>query len=78
MTSARRNLILGLVFGLAAAVTWGSQAVVARTGTLAGFSPVDLAVLRFSTAGLVLAPFAWRGRHVLAAVGLKRLLVLAC
>lgn len=78
MTSARRNLLLGLVFGLAAAVTWGSQAVVARTGTLAGFSPVDLAVLRFATAGLVLAPFAWRGRRVLAAVGLWRLLVLAC
>lgn len=78
MTTARRNLALGLFFGLAAAITWGSQAVVARAGTLAGFSPLDLSVLRFATAGLILLPFAWRGRHALARVGPWRLLALAC
>ena len=78
MTAARRHLALGLFFGLTAAITWGSQAVVARAGTLAGYSPLDLSVLRFSTAALILLPFAWRGRHALARVGPWRLLVLAC
>lgn len=78
MTSGQRNLLLGLVLGLAAAIAWGGQAVIARTGTLAGFSPIDLAVLRFATAGLLLAPFAWSGRLGLARLGPWRLLALAC
>ncbi|WP_270935679.1 DMT family transporter [Falsiroseomonas oryzae] len=73
MTPAR-NIPLGLAFGLAAAFAWGAQAVVARAGTVAGYSPLDLAVLRYVAAGLVLAPFAWRSRHVLARIGPWRLL----
>lgn len=76
MTSSARNLLIGLALGLAAAVIWGGQAVVARSGTLAGFSPLDLAALRFIAAGIVLAPFAWRARGVLARLGLARLLAL--
>jgi drug/metabolite transporter (DMT)-like permease len=71
-----RNLTLGLAFGLAAAFAWGAQAVVARSGTLAGYSPLDLAVLRYTAAALALAPFAWRARRVLAAIGLPKLLAL--
>jgi drug/metabolite transporter (DMT)-like permease len=51
--------------------------VVARSGTVAGYTPLDLAALRYIAAGLVLAPFAWRARHALAAIGLKRLIVVA-
>jgi drug/metabolite transporter (DMT)-like permease len=72
-----RNTLIGLGFGLAAAFAWGAQAVVMRSGTLAGYSPLDLATLRYVAAGLVLAPFAWRARKHLARIGLPRLLALA-
>lgn len=75
--SQTRDVSLGLAFGLAAALAWGAQAVVARSGTVAGYTPLDLAALRYIAAGLVLAPFAWRARQVLAAIGLKRLVVIA-
>ncbi|NKC33322.1 DMT family transporter [Falsiroseomonas selenitidurans] len=74
MNPARRNILLGLSFGLAAALTWGAQAVVARSGTVAGYSPLDLAVLRYCAAALVLLPFAWRARRRLAQIGLPRLM----
>ena len=70
-------MFLGLAFGLTAAFAWGAQAVVARTGTMAGYSPLDLAALRYIAAGLVLAPFAWRARRALMAIGLPRLVVVA-
>jgi drug/metabolite transporter (DMT)-like permease len=76
MTAAARNLLIGLAFGLAAAVTWGAHAVVARSGTVAGYTPLDLATLRFAAAGLVMAPFAWRFRRVLAGLGLRKLSIL--
>ncbi|WP_237213647.1 DMT family transporter [Falsiroseomonas oryziterrae] len=77
MTSPARDLSIGLAFGLAAALAWSAQAVVARSGTLAGYTPLDLAALRYIAAGLVLAPFAWRWRGVLAGIGFWRLLALA-
>lgn len=75
--SQTRDVSIGLAFGLAAAFAWGAQAVVARSGTVAGYTPLDLAALRYIAAGLVLAPFAWRARQALAAIGLKRLVVVA-
>lgn len=75
--SQSRDLSIGLAFGLAAAFAWGAQAVVARSGTVAGYTPLDLAALRYIAAGLVLAPFAWRARQALLAIGLPRLLVVA-
>ncbi|WP_439595217.1 DMT family transporter [Falsiroseomonas sp.] len=69
-----RNVLIGLCFGLAAALTWGGQAVVTRSGTVAGYSPLDLAVLRYGAAALVLLPFAWRARRVLAAIGPPKLM----
>lgn len=75
--SQSRDVSIGLAFGLAAAFAWGAQAVVARSGTVAGYTPLDLAALRYIAAGLVLAPFAWRARQALAAIGLKRLIVVA-
>jgi drug/metabolite transporter (DMT)-like permease len=74
LTPASRNLVIGLLFGVVAAITWGGQAVVARSGTVAGYSPLDLATLRYGAAALVLAPFAWRARRVLAGIGLAKLM----
>jgi drug/metabolite transporter (DMT)-like permease len=74
LTPASRNLVIGLLFGVVAAITWGGQAVVARSGTVAGYSPLDLAMLRYGAAALVLAPFAWRARRALAGIGLPKLL----
>lgn len=67
-------MLLGLSFGLAAALAWGAQAVVVRIGTTSGFSTLDLIVLRFGAAALVLAPFAWRERRAILALGLWRVL----
>lgn len=75
--SQSRDISLGLAFGLAAAFAWGAQAVVARSGTVGGYTPLDLAALRYIAAGLVLAPFAWRARAALLAIGLPRLIVVA-
>jgi drug/metabolite transporter (DMT)-like permease len=72
-----RGLLIGLAIGLFAASIWGGQAVVARIGVVQGYAPLDLTALRFGCAGLVLAPFAWRARARLLAIGLRRLLVLA-
>lgn len=76
MTPGTRNLTIGLAFGLAATLAWGGQAVIMRSGTTSGFTPLDLAVLRYIAASLVLAPFAWRARAVLARIGLAKLLAL--
>lgn len=75
--SQSRDVSIGLAFGLAVAFAWGAQAVVARSGTVAGYTPLDLAALRYIAAGLVLAPFAWRARAALLAIGLPRLIVVA-
>jgi drug/metabolite transporter (DMT)-like permease len=68
---------LGLLIGLFAATVWGAQAVVARSGVLLGFGPLDLSALRFAFAAAVLAPFAWHARQRLLAIGLPRLLLLS-
>ncbi len=72
-----RGLLLGLMLGITATLFWGGQAVVARTGILLGYSAFDLAVLRYMAASLVLAPFAFAHRRVLASIGLPKLLTLA-
>jgi drug/metabolite transporter (DMT)-like permease len=74
VTGPGRNVLIGLIFGVAAALTWGGQAVVARSGAVAGYSPLDLAVLRYSFAALVLLPFAWQARQVLVGIGLPKLM----
>ena len=76
MTFGARNLLLGLGFGIAAALIWGGQAVVVRMGATGGYSPLDLSAMRYIAASIVLAPFAWRARGVIAAVGFWRVLAL--
>jgi drug/metabolite transporter (DMT)-like permease len=50
----------GFVFGVLMAVVWGIQAVVSRQSVADGLSAVDVTVVRFLVAGLVLLPLAFR------------------
>jgi drug/metabolite transporter (DMT)-like permease len=67
----------GLAWGLLAAAIWTVYAVLARLGIQAGLAPVDLTLLRFLPAGLVMAPLLWRwGWRDLGGIGWQRGLVL--
>ncbi|HYD59905.1 MAG TPA: DMT family transporter [Noviherbaspirillum sp.] len=50
----------GVLYGLAVALVWGAQPVVASFGYRAGFDAFDLTLLRFSAAGLIMLPLFLR------------------
>lgn len=59
----KRNQVLGLLFGAAAALIGGSWQVLTRLATTsdtAKLAPIDLALLRYSIPALLLLPFLWR------------------
>jgi drug/metabolite transporter (DMT)-like permease len=67
----------GLAWGFAAALVWGAYLAFARAGVVGGLSPLDLALLRFGTAALIVLPFAGRlGLARLGGIGWGRGLVL--
>jgi drug/metabolite transporter (DMT)-like permease len=72
-----RTLLVGLLLGVSATTIWGVYAVVSRAAILEGFQPLDIVALRYAAAAAALAPFAWRARAAIAAVGWRRLVVLA-
>lgn len=53
-------MLVGVLCGVGAALSWGAGFVAARHGVLIGLAPVDLAFHRFAWAGLVLLPWMWR------------------
>ena len=59
----------GLLYGLAVALAWGAQPVVATFGYRAGLNAFDLTLLRFSASGLLMLPLFLR-RDPLHAGGL--------
>lgn len=68
----------GLVYGLLAALIWGGYIAVSHHGVNAGLSAADLALLRYSIAGLVLLPWLLCNRPLsLAGLGWMRGGVLA-
>jgi drug/metabolite transporter (DMT)-like permease len=70
-------LLIGVLCGATAALSWAAGFVAARHGVLIGLSPSDLAFHRFFWAGLVLLPFAWRqGFGDLGGIGWPRGLVI--
>jgi hypothetical protein len=71
------NLLVGLLLGVCATAIWGVHAVISRAAILEGFQPLDILALRHTAAAVALAPFAWKARRAIAAVGRKRLVVLA-
>jgi drug/metabolite transporter (DMT)-like permease len=69
--------VQGLAWGLSAAGIWAVYAVLARLGIQSGLAPVDLTLLRFLPAGLVMAPLLWRwGWRDLGGIGWRRGLLL--
>jgi drug/metabolite transporter (DMT)-like permease len=69
---------LGVACGLIATLIWGVQAVVSRQSVADGLTAADVTILRFSTAALILLPWAlWRMRPFPAgALGWRRALIL--
>lgn len=55
---ATRSSLFGFACGAGAALIWGIQAVVSRQSVADGLGPVDVTILRYLTASLVLLPFA--------------------
>ena len=71
----RSPMTTGVLYGLAAALIWGAWPVVTRLGVQDSLAPLDVTLLRFGVAGLVLLPVFWhRG---LAGLGWPRALILA-
>lgn len=63
----------GLLYGLAVALTWGAQPVVATVGYRAGLNAFDLTLLRFTASGLLMLPLFLRRRPLdSAALGWRR------
>lgn len=54
---SRSETSFGIFAGIGAALIWGAWPVFSRDAVIAGFSSFDIALLRFGTAGLILAPF---------------------
>jgi drug/metabolite transporter (DMT)-like permease len=65
----------GVLNGLLAALVWGVQPVVTRSG-IDTLTPYDLTALRFAVAGLVLLPLVWR--QGVGRIGWTGTIVLAC
>jgi len=66
---------IGFMAGIGAALIWGAWPVLSRDAVIEGFAPLDIAMLRFSIAGLVLAPLILRKGF--GGLGASRALVLA-
>lgn len=56
-----RQTSIGIACGLGAALIWGAWPVVTSIGIQGSITPVQIVMLRFFIAGLILAPFAFRG-----------------
>ncbi|MGX9416216.1 DMT family transporter [Vibrio sp. WJH972] len=51
-----KNNGVGLVLGIIASLIWGSWPVISKIGATHALTPIDIAALRFSIAGLILFP----------------------
>jgi drug/metabolite transporter (DMT)-like permease len=70
---------LGIALGIVAAVIWGTYLAMARAGVSTGLGSADIAFIRSSVAGLIMAPWLlWHQPLRLAGVGWRRAIVLAC
>ncbi len=76
MFSAPR-LLIGLLLGALASVIWGGHSVVARIALHGqGVTVLDIMFSRYLPAALILGPLAWRERHAIAHLGLRRMALL--
>jgi drug/metabolite transporter (DMT)-like permease len=64
---------VGFLYGLAVALVWGAQPVVASFGYRAGLSAADLTLLRFTASGLLMLPlFLRRDPRTAGGIGWRR------
>lgn len=68
---------MGFFYGLAVALIWGAQPVVAMFGYRASLTALDLTLLRFAASGLIMLPFfIKRGAWNACGIGWRRAIVL--
>jgi len=51
------NKKIGIVFGIIAALIWGSWPVMSKVASIQSLSPLDITALRFTVSGIILLPF---------------------
>ena len=66
----------GALFGLAAVCVWATWISITQLGVTTSLTVYDLTMLRFATAGILLAPVVIRKGWALDRLGWPRLLVL--
>lgn len=77
-SAASRVRLIGVFFGLSAVVMWALYFVYARDAAQAGLLPIDIILLRYGVAGLILLPWLLRkGLRDLGGIGWGRGVVLA-
>lgn len=75
---SRANYLQGAAWGLFAISIWVGWILLTRYGVTTSLSPYDITALRFTCAGLLLAPVVYRQGWGLRQVGLKSWLVIVC
>ena len=74
---ATPRILLGLLLGAIASMIWGGHGVVARLALNGqGITVLDMLFCRYIPAAILLAPFAWRERAAIRALGPRKLLLL--
>ncbi|MGX9355789.1 DMT family transporter [Roseobacteraceae bacterium S113] len=76
-THEHPSKLMGLAWMTTAITIWASWLVLTSSGVTTDLSPIDLAGLRALVPALVLAPLLWRGRHDVANLGAKNILLLS-
>ena len=75
---SRATYLSGAAWGLFAISIWVGWILLTRYGVTTSLSPYDITALRFTCAGLMLAPVVFRRGWGLRRVGLKKWLVIVC
>jgi len=74
----RTPLLLGFGAGFAASALWGLYLALSRAGVVGGLTGLDIAVLRYGVAGLVMLPlFLSRAMPLITRIGWPRAMLLA-
>lgn len=73
---ARRNLLLGMLFGMITATIWASWAVATRFAVTTTLGPYDVTFLRFAVSSLFLWPVLLRQGLPLKQIGATRAVVM--
>ncbi len=60
----KQQEITGVLLAVFTACVWAGWMMMTRLGVTSSLSPVDIAFLRFGSAGLILLPVAWRNRKL--------------